>query len=113
MKIDDLSLTCDPTYTVGRCPRCIHDRMLRLLKDLDAIYATDKVEEDKPDAERPGHVYRIDLATGATIYVEDEIMESVLGRKLKVGEEVWHIDGNFFNNRKQNLELIVTENFDA
>lgn len=41
-----------------------------------------------------------------TIYVHREVMEKSLGRALKKGETVHHIDGNPGNNDIENLQLL-------
>lgn len=40
---------------------------------------------------------------GQTVYMEDMIMESVLGRKLKDDETVFHHNGDTLDNQKHNL----------
>ncbi len=52
-----------------------------------------------------GHVYRMD--GDAAVFMEDVIMESRLGRKLRVNERVRHKNGDFLDNRDANLELIT------
>jgi hypothetical protein len=57
--------------------------------------------------ERKGHVYRVDESTGETIYMEDDIMERVIGRKLTSREEVRHKNGDPLDNRRCNLEIVI------
>ena len=40
---------------------------------------------------------------GETVYMEDMIMEHVLGRKLQDNETVFHHNGNTLDNQKHNL----------
>jgi hypothetical protein len=59
------------------------------------------------DVPRPGvHATRIDPATGRTIYMEDEIVESILGRKLEPGESVRFRNGDSLDCRRENLVLV-------
>lgn len=40
------------------------------------------------------------------VYMEDLIMESVLGRKLADNEVPWHANGDTLDNRNDNLYVI-------
>lgn len=57
--------------------------------------------------DRPGHVFRIDEKENKIVYMEDQIMEDVLGRPLESTECVVHRNGNPLDNRRDNLELIT------
>lgn len=59
--------------------------------------------------DRPGHVWRFDDETGRVVYMEDQIMEMEIGRKLTRREEVIHKNGDPLDNRKSNLEIVVVE----
>jgi hypothetical protein len=60
----------------------------------------------KPIPDRPGyHAYRVE--DGKIIYMEDQIMEMELGRKLRIDEEVRHKNGNTLDNRRSNLEVVT------
>ena len=43
------------------------------------------------------------------IYEHRYVMEQHIGRKLKKGEEVHHIDGNKMNNSIENLMLLTID----
>ena len=45
---------------------------------------------------------------GHKVYEHRYVMEQYLGRKLKHGEEIHHIDGNKLNNSIDNLQLLTT-----
>jgi len=51
-----------------------------------------------------GYEYRLDR-NGNRVYIHREVMEKKLGRKLKIGELVHHIDGIKRNNSPDNLSL--------
>lgn len=55
--------------------------------------------DDKPHACR--------TENGRTIYMEDEIMERHIGRKLRENELVIHKNGNTLDNRFENLLLVT------
>jgi hypothetical protein len=57
------------------------------------------------DRDRPGHVWTV--IDGKIVYMEDAIMEGVLGRKLKYEEQVIHKNGDLFDNRRDNLEIVT------
>ena len=60
----------------------------------------------EPIPDRPGYrAYRTE--GGRVIYMEDEIMENMIGRKLTRREEVRHRNGNTLDNRRENLELVT------
>jgi hypothetical protein len=65
------------------------------------------------DAEhdRPGHVFSIQH--GKIVYLEDAIIETRLGRKLKPTETVLHKDGDPKNNVPENLELVSIETLET
>lgn len=44
---------------------------------------------------------------GQTIYMEDMIMENVLGRKLHDNETVFHHNGNTLDNQRANLHVVT------
>jgi hypothetical protein len=46
---------------------------------------------------------------GKKVYEHRYVMEQHLGRKLRHGEEVHHIDGNKLNNCIDNLRVLTTE----
>lgn len=52
------------------------------------------------------HAVRLD-ERGKVIYMEDEIMENRLGRKLESYEVVRHKNGNALDNRDSNLEVVI------
>jgi hypothetical protein len=65
-----------------------------------------KCRQPKPVPDRPGyHAYRVE--DGRIIYMEDEIMEMHLGRKLRIDEQVVHKNGNTLDNRSDNLEIVT------
>lgn len=49
--------------------------------------------------------YKVFGLNGKQIYEHRFIMEKHLGRKLKLQENIHHIDGNKLNNKIENLEL--------
>jgi len=70
-----------------------------------------------PSPEKPRepgvHACRTDEATGEIIYMEDQIMEMELRRKLAEGEMVRHKNGNPLDNRRSNLEVVQISPFRA
>lgn len=56
---------------------------------------------------RMGHVYT--MIEGKRVYMEDMIIEGELGRKLRPDERVRHKNGNAYDNRRSNLEIITEE----
>lgn len=52
------------------------------------------------------YTYKADPKTGKSRPIQDIIMEMSLGRKLKKGEQVDHIDGDEQNNRPTNLRVM-------
>jgi len=63
------------------------------------------------DRDRPGHVWA--AIDGKVVYLEDKIMEGILGRDLRPTESVVHRNGNIFDNRSENLELVSIEGMEA
>lgn len=63
------------------------------------------------DNERPGHAWRVEK--GTVVYMEDEIMEDHLGRKLKTTESIIHRNGKPLDNRIENLELVNIESLES
>lgn len=63
------------------------------------------------DRDRPGHVWAV--IEGKVVYLEDKIMEGILGRELKSTEAVVHKNGDLFDNRRENLELISIEGMES
>ena len=57
--------------------------------------------------DRPGHAFRIDEKENKVVYMEDQIMEMILGRPLELTECVMHRNGNPLDNRRDNLELVI------
>lgn len=55
--------------------------------------------------EKP-HAVRFD-DNGEMIFMEEEIMEHKIGRKLRANEYVRHKNGDTLDNRNDNLELCV------
>ena len=52
--------------------------------------------------------YKQIWVNGKKVYEHRYVMEQYLGRKLKHGEEVHHIDGNKLNNDINNLVVLST-----
>ena len=63
----------------------------------------EKYAEEAENA-RPGHVWRVE--DSKIIYMEDDIMERHLGRKLNPTETVVHKNGKPKDNRFKNLEVV-------
>jgi len=76
-------------------------------------YCNDCMEKFAAQAEneRPSHVWRVD--DGKIIYMEDDLMEHRLGRKLKPNETVIHKNGNAKDNRDANLALVTIDNLES
>lgn len=49
--------------------------------------------------------YMITNINGKTVYLHRFIMEKIIGRKLKKGEIIDHINGNGLDNRRENLRI--------
>ena len=75
---------CEPC---GECPGC-----MALLQEMVV------------DKERPGHAWRSE--NGNVVYLEDDVMEKHLGRKLKPNETVIIKNDNPQDCRLENLELV-------
>ena len=60
---------------------------------------------------RPDHVWRVE--DGKVKYMEDDIYEHHLGRKLRPTESIVHRDGNPKNNTLDNLELITIDTLET
>jgi hypothetical protein len=56
---------------------------------------------------RPGHACAVDN-DGNLIYMEDVIMEAVLGRKLRSTEKIVFKNGDPLDCRRSNLKLVTT-----
>jgi hypothetical protein len=54
---------------------------------------------------RPDHVWRVE--DGKVKYMEDDIYELHLGRKLRPTESIVHRNGDPKDNRLENLELVI------
>jgi HNH endonuclease len=67
--------------------------------------------EDQVESERPGHVWAV--KDGKVVYMEDMVVEHHLGRPLLPTEAVLHRNGNLFDNRFENLEVITIEKLDT
>jgi hypothetical protein len=89
----------------NRLIRCLH-----LQRPLG--YCNDRMSsfQAQVDRDRPGHVWAV--IEGKVVYLEDKIMEGILGRGLKSTEVVVHKNGNLFDNRQENLELVSIEGMD-
>lgn len=55
----------------------------------------------------PSGYRRLHKRGGQKVYEHREVMEEILGRKLRANENVHHKDGNRSNNHPENLELWV------
>lgn len=53
--------------------------------------------------------YKMICVNNEKVYEHRYIMEQHIGRKLKPGEEIHHIDGNKMNNSINNLMLLTME----
>jgi hypothetical protein len=60
---------------------------------------------------RPDHVWRVE--DGKVKYMEDDVYELHLGRKLRPTESIVHRDGNPKNNTLENLELITIDKLET
>lgn len=60
---------------------------------------------EQAERDRPGHIWAIE--GGKIIYLEDIVVEKRLGRRLNPTESVVHRNGNFHDNRDENLEVVT------
>ena len=79
----------------------------------DDHICNDCMESFAAEAEynRPDHVWAVD--DGKIRYMEDDIYEHHLGRKLRPTESIVHRDGNPKNNTLENLELITIDTLET
>ena len=60
---------------------------------------------------RPDHVWRVE--DGKVVYMEDDIYEHHLARKLRPTESIVHRNGDPKDNRLENLELITIDTLET
>jgi hypothetical protein len=51
--------------------------------------------------------HAVAVIVGQEVFMEDFIMESILGRKLQDDEAVFHRNGNTLDNQRHNLYLVT------
>lgn len=54
------------------------------------------------------YIRRWDNEVRRWIYEHREVLENHLGRKLRSGEHVHHVNGNHLDNRLKNLAIVTT-----